>query len=115
MVGERVERLDAGADVHLAKPVDLDERRSGEDEFVRDRVDGVLVDGDAEMTAALADLVRDEAMRARMATHNRTVAPAFDWPVVLERTAGLYDLARERAAVPAPAVEETSTVIALEA
>lgn len=75
-------------------------RHSGVGEFVRDRVDGILVDGDAEMVAALADLVRDPSLRERIATHNRVVAPGFDWAVVLDRTAGLYELAAERTDLP---------------
>jgi glycosyltransferase involved in cell wall biosynthesis len=84
-------------------------RRSGVGEFVRDRVDGILVDDDAAMTAALADLVRDPTLRDRIAAHNRAVVPAFDWDDVLDRTSDLYRLAAERvragevpAGAPAP-------------
>jgi glycosyltransferase involved in cell wall biosynthesis len=77
-------------------------RRSGVGEFVRDRVDGILIDGDAEMVAALADLVRDDDLRNRIATHNQNVAPAFDWADALSRTAELYQAAAEaRAGAPA--------------
>ncbi|MDH2416503.1 glycosyltransferase [Nocardioides sp. CER19] len=80
-------------------------RRSGVGEFVRDRVDGVLVADDAEMAVALADLVRDADLRARMTAHNRRVAPRFDWSDVLERTEALYQEAAERAArAPEPTV-----------
>ncbi len=77
-------------------------RRSGVGEFVRDRVDGILVDGDAEMAIALADLVRDPGLRERIAAHNRAVRPAFDWSDTLDRTAGLYERAAERVGHPRP-------------
>ena len=72
-------------------------RHSGVGEFVRDRVDGLLVDGDAEMVAALADLVCDAELRERIATHNRQVTPAHDWADALDRTAALYEAAAEAA------------------
>lgn len=75
-------------------------RRSGVGEFIRDRVDGILVDGDAEMVVALADLVRDPSLRDRIAAHNRAVTPAFDWVAILDRTAGLYELAAQRVDLP---------------
>ncbi|RYP84003.1 glycosyltransferase [Nocardioides guangzhouensis] len=71
-------------------------RGSGVGELVRDRVDGILVDDDAGMAVALAGLVRDPALRERIAAHNRAVVPGFDWTDVLDRTAGLYRLAAER-------------------
>lgn len=74
-------------------------RRSGVREFVRDRVDGVLVDGHLEMTVSLADLVRDEALRTRITSHNRVVRPRFDWADALGRTSELYEVAAAR--VPA--------------
>jgi glycosyltransferase involved in cell wall biosynthesis/uncharacterized membrane protein YbhN (UPF0104 family) len=73
-------------------------RRSGVGEFVRDRVDGLLVGNDAELVAALADLVHDEGLRSRIAIHNRAVAPAFDWSDALRRTTDLYRTAQEVAA-----------------
>lgn len=90
-------------------------RRSGVAEFVRDRVDGLLVEGDAQLTAALADLVCDEALRERLAAHNRAVTPPFDWSDVLDRTSALYGTAAARArALPAP-VTVPAAALALEA
>lgn len=80
-------------------------RRSGVGEFIRDRVDGILVADDAEMVVALADLVLDPGLRERIAEHNRRVAPAFDWSDALDRTEALYRLAGERLAAPARAAE----------
>lgn len=66
---------------------------SGTAEFIRHGRDGLLADSDAAMATALAGLAADSATRARIATHNRTVAPDWDWDTVVERTAGLYRLA----------------------
>lgn len=76
-------------------------RRSGVREFVRDRVDGMLVDGDTEMAIALAELVVDDELRNRIAGHNHRVAPRFDWSDALDRTVELYKVAGERAAAAA--------------
>jgi glycosyltransferase involved in cell wall biosynthesis/uncharacterized membrane protein YbhN (UPF0104 family) len=89
-------------------------RRGGVREFVRDRVDGMLVDSDAEMVVALADLVEDRAMRERIANHNRAVPPPFDWSDVLDRTSTLYRRAAGHVTAEAPATQATAT-LALEA
>ncbi len=72
------------------------DRRSGVGEFVRDRVEGVLVRGDTEMAVALADLVCDPRLREHIAAHNLSVAPPYAWTNSLEHTAALYQLAAER-------------------
>jgi glycosyltransferase involved in cell wall biosynthesis len=89
--------------------------RGGVGEFVRDRVNGVLVDGHREMVAAIADLVCDDEMRHRIMRHNRTVAPTFDWTEMLARTAALYEAAAGRARVPAAPATEPRPALALEA
>ena len=76
-------------------------RGSGVAEFVRDRVDGLLVADDDELVAALAELAADDGLRGRIAAHNRAVAPALDWTDVLQRTDALYRRAAELVA-PAP-------------
>ncbi|GAB3858006.1 hypothetical protein GCM10028801_17300 [Nocardioides maradonensis] len=75
-------------------------RRSGIREFVRDRRDGLLVDGDREMTVAVATLLTDDLLRERIRAHNDRVAPAYDWSDVLDTTMALYRTAGERVAVP---------------
>ncbi len=90
-------------------------RSSGVGEFVRDRVDGVLVSDDTEMAVALADLVLDDALRERIAEHNRRVAPACDWSDALTRTEDLYRRAGERLAVPSPALPSPLVPTLLEA
>lgn len=90
-------------------------RRSGVGEFVRDRVEGILVDGDAEMAVALADLVCDTTLRDRIASHNRTVTPTFDWSDTLDRTAGLYRLAAERVSAQHSQAADLRATLAAEA
>ena len=67
-------------------------RRSGVGEFIRDRVDGILVAGDTEMVGALADLVRDTELRERIADHNRAVprpsTGPTSWPARRASTPG---------------------------
>lgn len=87
-------------------------RRSGVTDMVRDRREGLLVDGDDQMAVAIADLVVDDELRERITAHNRRVAPAFDWSDVLDRTEALYRVAVERAAAAA-AEGELGTVGAL--
>ena len=89
-------------------------RGSGVAEFVRDRVEGLLVGSDAELVAALADLVADRDLRERIAAHNRRVAPAFDWGDALVRTSALYEVAAH--AVDArPALATGPALVAAEA
>jgi glycosyltransferase involved in cell wall biosynthesis/uncharacterized membrane protein YbhN (UPF0104 family) len=90
-------------------------RHGGVGEFVRDRVDGLLVDGDAEMVAALADLVCDEGLRSRITAHNRGAAPSFDWSEALDRTGALYAAAVEQVRAPVDPVPATSRLLAAEA
>jgi len=78
------------------------DRRSGVGEFIRDRVDGILVADDAEMVVALADLVLDAGLREGIAAHNRRVAPPFGWSEALDRTEELYRVATARLGAPAP-------------
>jgi glycosyltransferase involved in cell wall biosynthesis len=87
-------------------------RRSGVGEFIGDRIDGILVDSDAEMVVALADLVRDPGLRDRIAAHNRDVAPAFDWADVLERTDHLYELAADRVDCPQRQIPDRRPLLA---
>ena len=92
-------------------------RRSGVGEFVRDRVDGMLVEGEAQLAVAIAELVRDAELRARITAHNRRVAPRQDWSDVLQRTDRLYRAAAERASGRAgsPAAAPAPGAIAAEA
>ncbi|MET0865101.1 MAG: glycosyltransferase, partial [Nakamurella sp.] len=59
-------------------------RGTGITEFVADRKEGLLADGDAGMAAALVEISRDSALRREIAEHNRTTQPPTAWPTVLE-------------------------------
>jgi glycosyltransferase involved in cell wall biosynthesis len=58
-------------------------RATGITEFVADRREGLLADGDAAMTAALVELAADEQLRRTIADHNRITAPPTAWSTVL--------------------------------
>lgn len=73
-------------------------RGSGVREFIRDRVDGLLVSDDEEMAVAIADLVLDGDLRARISAHNDRIAPPCDWTDALNSTSDLYREAGERVA-----------------
>jgi glycosyltransferase involved in cell wall biosynthesis len=62
----------------------------GVGEFVTDGIDGVLATTDHDMALALARLIDDPTLRARMRAHNAAVAPAFGWADALARTDALY-------------------------
>lgn len=89
-------------------------RSSGVSEFIRDRVEGVLVGDDAEMTVALADLVLDADLRRRITDHNRGTVPPFDWDTALQRTDDLYRRAAVLAATQ-PVASGTMSVASAEA
>lgn len=71
---------------------------TGAGEFLTDGVDGVLVDDDAALTAALAALVVDPAGRAAMAAQARSTPPPTTWEQVLRRCDEAYAAARSRVA-----------------
>jgi len=66
--------------------------RGGPPEFVRDGVDGVLVDpfDTAAFTDALAGLLTDDTRRRAVAAAGRARVAEFAWPVVAERYRALY-------------------------
>ena len=66
--------------------------RGGPPEFVRDGVDGVLVDpfDAASFTEALEGLLTDDARRRAVAAAGRARVAEFAWPVVVERYRALY-------------------------
>ena len=63
---------------------------SGVSEFIRDRVDGMLVANDTEMVVAIADLITDHVLLDRIRMHNHRVAPRHDWSDIRAHTEALY-------------------------
>ncbi|MGO4342159.1 glycosyltransferase [Pedococcus sp. 2YAF34] len=63
---------------------------TGVGDFVTDGEDGLLGSDDQAMVRALVDLVCDDAVRTRIATHNREVPPAQAWPAVVDLAESEY-------------------------
>jgi glycosyltransferase involved in cell wall biosynthesis len=63
---------------------------TGVADFVTDGENGVLGADDQAMVRGLVDLVADDAVRQRIADHNRTVAPAQAWPAVVDLAESEY-------------------------
>ena len=69
--------------------------RTGIRTFVRHEIEGLLARDDRMMVANLARIGSDDALRERIARHNRDTEPAQSWPHVLELTMAAYaDAAR---------------------
>lgn len=62
-------------------------------DFITHRREGLLASSDAEMIAAIVELVESPDLRARIAMHNRSVPPALTWEHVLARCTALYEAA----------------------
>jgi glycosyltransferase involved in cell wall biosynthesis len=72
-------------------------RSGGVGEFVRDGLEGLLCDDDDDMSRALARLASDDALRARITTHDHTHAPVHDWSRTLEGFEEVYAVAEATA------------------
>lgn len=70
---------------------------SGISEFITDGVNGLLVHGDAAMSAAIRRLVVDPALRTRLATFNRDQPIVHSWDHALRAVDAAYEVARFRA------------------
>ncbi len=68
-------------------------RATGITEFVADRREGLLADGDAGMTDALVELAGDAELRRSIAAHNRATVPPTAWSTVLETVNREYERA----------------------
>jgi glycosyltransferase involved in cell wall biosynthesis len=68
-------------------------RGTGITEFVADRREGLLADGDRGMAAALVEISRDAELRREIAQHNRTTVPPTAWATVLDRVNQEYERA----------------------
>lgn len=69
---------------------------SGLSEFVTDNVNGLLVHGDAGMSAAIRRLVTDDALRQRFAAYNREHAVIHTWEHALRQLDMAFAAAKER-------------------
>lgn len=58
--------------------------QAGTAQFIRDGVEGILVDSDGQMTDAIVRLAQDRTSLARIAAHNSTVPPDQTWDRVLD-------------------------------
>ncbi len=65
-------------------------RGTGITEFVADRREGLLADGDGAMAAALVEMSANTELRRTIAEHNRTSFPPTAWPTVLDRVNDEY-------------------------
>ena len=74
--------------------------RSGISTFVEHGRDGLLGNDDQAIARHLVTLLRDDALRTRIARHNRLVPPAYGWEQALARNEGLYRAAAAAAARP---------------
>src|SRR6478752_2526726 len=63
---------------------------SGLNEYVEDGVNGFLAGDDEALAGCVARLLLDDALRRRMAEHNRQVHPTQSWEHVLERAEAEY-------------------------
>jgi glycosyltransferase involved in cell wall biosynthesis len=72
-------------------------RAAGPAAFIRDGVEGLLADDDADLARQLLRLAADERLRAGIARHNRWTLPAETWPAVLARHQAAYADARRLA------------------
>ena len=64
--------------------------QAGVSEFVRDGVEGLLVNDDTEMARRTADLLADPVTSARISQFNRSVPTTLDWDSVLDRCLDVY-------------------------
>ena len=67
---------------------------SGLSEFITDGVNGLLVNGDAGMSAAIRRLATDDLLRRRLAAFNRENPPIHTWEYALRALDAAYETAR---------------------
>jgi glycosyltransferase involved in cell wall biosynthesis len=64
--------------------------RTGIREFVANGQEGLLAQSDRDMVDQLLRLIREPALRQRIAAHNRTVPSSVDWSRVVEANLAVY-------------------------
>ena len=67
--------------------------QTGTTEFIRDYLEGMLVDSDTEMANAIATLATHRPLLDQLSTFNRTHTPDQAWPSVLARVDQEYAIA----------------------
>jgi glycosyltransferase involved in cell wall biosynthesis len=72
-------------------------RGSGTAELFTPERDALIASSDEELAVALARLVDDPVLCARLGAHGRTLAEHYAWDGILDRTLALYRLAARRA------------------
>ena len=70
-------------------------RRSGLQHLIRHGVEGLLAADDGELKDHLLTLIRDDELRHRIASHNRTTSVPWTWERSIGRHLELYALARQ--------------------
>jgi glycosyltransferase involved in cell wall biosynthesis len=70
--------------------------RGGAGEFLRDGLEGFLVEDDREMALAAAHLLSTPAVLDRMTQHNRTTQPPMTWSAVVAQNLAAYRAAGAR-------------------
>jgi glycosyltransferase involved in cell wall biosynthesis len=90
----------AALEARAAGLVVVARRGTGIEEFVTDGVDGLLVDDDAGMARALAGLVHEPELLARLQSRSRAVRPVLGWSHTLGAADRLYARARALRGLP---------------
>jgi glycosyltransferase involved in cell wall biosynthesis len=63
---------------------------SGVGEWLEDEREGLLATSDEGLAKAMLRIATDDGLRERIAAHNRSTPPAFDWAPVLDRHLDVY-------------------------
>lgn len=74
--------------------------QAGTAQFIRDGVEGILVDADQQMVDAIVQLARDRERLNRISAHNAATPPDQTWDAVLGLAQAGYEAAIKRAGGP---------------
>ncbi|MEO7456444.1 MAG: glycosyltransferase family 4 protein [Gemmatimonadaceae bacterium] len=70
-------------------------RNTGVEDFVTDRVNGLLGDSTEALTDAVVELARNEPLREAIAERNRAAHPPYAWGDIVRATLAQYERARQ--------------------
>jgi glycosyltransferase involved in cell wall biosynthesis len=76
--------------------------RTGVEDFVTNRENGLLADSVDGLTQAVVELARNEPVRAAMARRNRDARPPYAWTDVVAATLAQYERAESLQAAQRP-------------